>query len=184
MRRAFFLLIPVFGLLALAACKEVQIENGEVPSKYLSLAQRYTGVYRGEMEGVPGSLTLTLRGRQAVLLYTSEAGSDILDPRCQSQIGRLKSVRVDEPRGGGYELTGARFEFNPNRCWQSVLGREVALSFSRRGERLRVSAAILRETAWENRCRIEPGNPSAGVPPREVCSPQATPEYFKGYFKR
>lgn len=184
MRRALYLLVPVLSFLTMTGCKEVKIENGEIPSRYLAMAKRYTGVYKGQMEGQKGALTLALRGNKAVLIYASEIGNDLIDPRCQSQLGELKSVRLKENGIGDLELATAKFGFDPHRCDVAIQGREIILNFSPRGDRMRVSVAVLAGTSWESRCRIEPGNPAAGLPPREVCAPQATSEYLKGIFKR
>lgn len=174
-----------FVAVAMTACKEVKVENGEVPDEYRALAAQYMGTYSGSMDRVPGAITFAFVGRKVVATYQNNSGNDILNPRCESRIGNLLGVTVE---GGGSKgdvrLTAAKFAFDPNYCWPSVKGRELVVSFRNVNGALRANASILIDETFERRCRIIPGNPSARIPPREVCDMQPISQYSSGRFDR
>jgi hypothetical protein len=176
------------ALLALAtitsfACKEQKVPNGEIPDEYVKSAQKYMGYYGGKMEGHRGVLKFSMLGRKVVVDYKDERGTDILDPRCSSKIGDLLAVKVDK-KDSGYVLERATFAFDPNYCWPSVQGREVVFDFKENSTQIRVNASILLEQEWERDCRIDPGNPGAGIPPRQVCTQQPMTHFASGRFTR
>lgn len=177
--------------LLLSACKTIKVENGEVPDEYRAMAQAYMGTYTGSFDGERGALTIALSGRKVVLSYRDASGStDILDARCSSRFGDLETVNVSKDKSassGGktvYKLDGASFAFDPNRCWGSVDGRQVALDFSKKNGRTRVDVSILYRQDFERRCRIDPGNPRAGVPPHEYCDNVPVTQYLTGRFQK
>lgn len=177
------LALLVFSTLALLACKEQKVPNGEIPDEYVKAAQKYMGFYGGKMEGNRGVLKFVLQGKKVLVEYSDSRGHDILDPRCDSKIGDLLSVKVDK-KSTGYVLERATFAFDPNFCWPSVQGREVVFDFNENSTQIRVNASILLEQEWERDCRIDPGNPSAGIPPRQVCTQQPIAHFASGRFTR
>ena len=177
------ILLPALMIFALSACKEVKVENGEVPDQYREMAKAYMGTYAGKMNGNAGAVTLALNGRKVVMTYKDPQGSDILDPMCKSAIGRLKSVKVSKD-GKVYKLDSATFAFEPGNCWADVDGREVALSFKTKAPQIQMSASIILRQEWQEQCRIEPGNPRGGLPPREVCDNVPVVSYSSGKFAK
>jgi hypothetical protein len=172
------------ALFAFAGCKEIKITDGEIPAKYLPVASKYLGTYSGTMRGNSGQLTLALHGTKAVVAYENQYGRDLLDPKCHSQVGPLLGVQVSADGKGGYELDAARFAFDPGVCALAVQGRELNLAFKTTKRGVKVTATILLDQNLERRCRIDGGNPAAGVPPREVCDVQPTDRVSTGQFLR
>ena len=178
--------------LSLSACKTIKVEKGEVPDEYRAMAQAYMGTYSGSFNGENGSLTLALSGRKVVLSYKSETGapSDIIDARCDSKFGDLQDVTVSKDKSASsstktvYKLDSATVAFDPNRCWGSVDGREITLDFSQKKGRTRVDASIIFRQDFERQCRIDPGNPRAGLPPREYCDNVPVTRYLTGRFQK
>lgn len=185
LRNIAFLFAFLFALSAsLVGCREIKVDDGTVPEAYLPTALRYMGSYQGKMGDQTGVLVLFLHQNQVIAEFHGVRGDDLIDPRCGSQIGSLKAVKVDETKPGFYKLQVAKFAFNPQNCWPSVDGRELVLNFKEDSSGIRVSASILLQQRFEEQCRIESGNPAAGVPPRQVCSQQPVLEYHKGRFER
>jgi len=186
--RMRFVKLSVLSLFAcgmLSACEsEVEITDGEIPSQYLNVAQKHTGTYAGKFNGVPGELTLSLQGRRAVLSYKNQFGSDLIDPSCQSMIGDLLKVGVEGQDSSNFELKSARFAFSANRCFPSVEGKEVVLSFSEKGGQRRIDVSLVRRSQWEQNCRWDGGDPARGVPPREYCERQLRTDYYSGRFAK
>lgn len=175
--------------LCLSACKTIKVENGEVPDEYRAMAQAYMGTYEGSMNGAQGALTLALNGRKVVLSYRDASGStDILDPRCSSRIGLLESVEVSKEKAldgsVSYKLNSASFAFDPNRCWGWVDGRDVVLDFTKKKNHVRIDTSILIRQETQRNCRIDPGNPRAGIPPREICDNVPIMSYSTGRFQK
>ncbi|MEM7645484.1 MAG: hypothetical protein AAF203_01130 [Pseudomonadota bacterium] len=134
------ILLTILIAVGLLGCKEVKVENGEVPEKYLDQVDPYLGVYSGQFNGLKGDLEISMDGQKALLKFTDFNGkSDILGQNCQSEIGLLKAFQAKKIDDDQYELRGARFEFFSNYCF--LEGREIRLSF--KGDRLR--AEILEE---------------------------------------
>ncbi len=165
------------------SCKEQKVPNGEIPDEYVKAAQKYMGFYSGKMEGNRGVLKFSLKGKKPVVEFADNRGTDILDPRCESKIGELLSVKVAK-KNGAYVLERATFAYDPNFCWPSVQGRQVVFDFNENSSQIRVNASILLEQEWERDCRIDPGNPSQGLPPREVCTQQPVTRFAAGRFVR
>lgn len=176
-----------FAVLAFTACKEIKVENGEVPDQYRDAAKAYTGVYKGKMDGDAGQVTVALSGRKVVVTYKDAEGTDILEPACKSQIGLLTKVKASKD-GKTYKLDQATFAFEPNNCWPSVDGRELTLDFKKKESKgvtqIQMSASILLRQEWQQNCHIEPGNPRAGVPPREVCDQVPVTTWSTGKFTK
>jgi hypothetical protein len=178
--------------LLLSACKTIKVDKGEVPDEYRAMAQAYMGTYAGSFNGGSGTLTLALVGRKVVLSYKDASGtsSDILDARCDSRFGNLETVTVSKDKAastGGktaYKLDSATIAFDPNRCWGSVDGREIALDFSKKNGHTRLDASMIYRQEYERQCRIDPGNPRAGVPPHEYCDEVPVTRYLTGRFQR
>jgi len=182
MRLAKFALL-CFSCLSLLACKEQKVPNGEIPDEYVRAAQKYMGFYAGKMQDHRGVLKFSMQGKKVVAQFADDRGRDILDPRCESKIGDLVSVKVAQ-KGSNYVLERATFAFDPNYCWPSVHGREVVFDFSENSSQLRVNASILLEEDLQRDCRIDPGNPGRGVPPQQVCTDQPSDRFATGRFTR
>ena len=177
------LALVCFSCLSLLACKEQKVPNGEIPDEYARAAQKYMGFYGGKMQDQRGVLKFSMQGKKVVAQFADSRGNDIIDPRCESKIGDLLSVKVAQ-KGSSYVLERATFAFDPNYCWPSVQGREVVFDFNENSSQIRVNASILLEQEWERDCRIDPGNPGRGVPPQQICTQQPLTRFASGRFTR
>ncbi|MEK2646968.1 hypothetical protein [Bdellovibrio sp. BCCA] len=171
MKRFVLLLLAT---MALAACKTVKIENGEVPDEYLSRAKKLEGVYSGSFEGRRGQLTITFQGNKPVLLYKDARGDSLVMPECRSSMNDLKWVYVT--RKGAVESAG--FYFDPGVCM--IDGREVVLSFADDYNTIRVS--LLDRRVYDRRCRWEVTDPRRG--PQEICEIVQRDMTLNGKFSR
>jgi len=171
MKRFILLLLATT---ALAACKTVKIENGEVPDEYLSRAKKLEGVYSGSFEGRRGELRISFEGNKPVLSYKDARGESLVMPECRASINDLKWVYVT--RKGAVDSAG--FYFDPGVCM--IDGREVILSFSDNYNTIRVS--LLDHRVWDRRCRWEVTDPRRG--PQEYCEVTQREIYLQGKFSR
>ncbi|WP_374029316.1 hypothetical protein [Bdellovibrio bacteriovorus] len=171
MKRFILLLLATT---ALAACKTVQIENGEVPDEYLARAKKLEGVYSGSFQGRRGQLTITFEGNKPILLYKDTRGESLLMPECRSSIDNLKWAYVT--RKGVVESVG--FYFDPGIC--NIDGREVMLSLSNNYNTIRLS--LLERRYFDRRCRWEVRDPRHG--PTEVCEVFQRDVTLEGKFSR
>src|SRR5262245_17869826 len=80
---------------ALVGCNEVDIVDGRIPAEYLEQSRAVVGTYNGHMDGRRVALSVALEGDRMVMT----ASPDMLGDNCQSQIGNLLKVRVDEDNG-------------------------------------------------------------------------------------
>ncbi|MEK7354926.1 MAG: hypothetical protein AAB250_00655 [Bdellovibrionota bacterium] len=190
MRNVRFSLLAIASLVsalvfsvALTGCKEQKVPNGEIPDEYMQAAQKYMGYYGGKMEGNRGVLKFSFQGKKVLAQYSDNRGQDILDPRCDSKIGDLIAVKVDK-KSSGYVLERAVFAYDPNLCWPSVHGREIVFDFSENSSQIRVNVSLLLEQEWERDCRIDPGNPSQGRPPTQICTDRPVTRFASGRFTR
>lgn len=162
--------------LALTACNEnVEIVNGEVPNEALTYVQQVAGAYDGSFAHRKNVLNLELVGNRPVFTATE----DLIDPRCESKIGDLKSVQIKE-KDGKVTVKQAVFAFNPNHC-TLIEGRELILNF-KKGDpaKLTFDVRLLDHYVYDNFCDwpFNPNNPGGH------CSTNQLPVYFSGRFTR
>lgn len=167
-------LLLMLATTALAACKTIQIENGEVPDQYLSRAKKLEGVYYGSFEGRRGSLTISFQGNKPVLSYKDSRGDSLVLPQCQSSINNLKWAYVTNK--GAVSSVG--FFFDPGVC--HIQGREVVLNFSKDYSSIRVD--LLEQRVLDRQCRWEVQDPRYG--PREYCEYVQRDVNLQGQFSR
>jgi len=165
-------------LLALASCKTIDIKDGQIPSQYLSQAKKLAGTYKGEFDGVPGSLTISFQDSKPVLTYANKRGEDILNNNCHSEFGNLLKVQVKNENKNP-TVTGALFAFDAGGCSIMVRGRDAALSFKETDKGLRIDISILRDVRQREVCSWPPGNP-----PSQVCHWEQQADYLYGRFYR
>lgn len=133
--------LPV-TLLGFIGCKSVKIKDGRVPQQYLSEAKKLEGTYRGQFNGVPGTLTVKFQGSKPVVTYKNSRGTDILNNNCGSRIGNLFKVTMKGTKENP-EISKALFAFDPGGCSLMVQGRELALSFKNTKDGMRVKVSLL-----------------------------------------
>lgn len=110
----------------MAGCQYIDIKDGRVPAQYLSAAKAFEGVYKGNMEGIPGQIEIKFNEDIPRLSFAGENGNDLIHPSCQSIVGLLQGVMVDDAGNNTYKVTGADFAFNPGTCFK-IQGRQVHL---------------------------------------------------------
>jgi hypothetical protein len=176
--------LKVFYVMALSAflmsCKTVKIEDGKIPSEYMSEAKKLEGVYAGRFDGIKGEVTLRMNGNRAELSFQGEKGSDIL-AGCGSTIGDLVEISISGNSAKDYRLSQAVFSFSPGSCRRYV-GRNLYLDFSRDQATFRLGYITRYESRWE--CRYEGGGGYPPNPPREICTFNEYPVFMGGYFKK
>jgi hypothetical protein len=174
-KKCFQILVLGFGLF-LFGCKEVAIKDGRIPKEHLKHAKTIEGRYVGSFNGKKAEMNLFLHGDRPKLKYQDSSSYDILGTDCQSKIGDLKTVWIDQSKA---EPTLERMEFalNPGQCAGLVEGRRVILRFLRAH---RFEARILEFTEVEDEC--DPRFP----PPREgdLCGKTKVPYYLEGLFNK
>lgn len=174
--------VAALSLLALSACKTVEIEDGRVPGKYLSQAKKLEGIYKGNFNGVAGDLIISFEGDKPVVTYRNPQGTDILNNNCGSSFGNLQKVTVKsenrKPR-----VSNALFAFNIGNCGLMVQGRHASLSFKETNNGLRATVSILDRVFQREVCHTFPGNPPH-TPPTRNCTWESTPVYLYGKFYR
>ncbi|WP_413288566.1 hypothetical protein [Bdellovibrio sp. HCB337] len=175
-------LLSALALAFVAGCKTVDIKDGRVPTQYLSHAKKLAGTYKGEFNGVPGTLTIAFNGNKPVVTYQNRNGTDILNNNCHSQIGDLLQVTVKNEKKKP-EVSNAVFDFEAMGCALLVRGRDISLSFKETDKGLRVSLTLLKDVYQREVCRVIPGNPPH-VPPSHQCTWQQDPIYLYGRFVR
>lgn len=175
-------LIAVATLASIAGCKTVKIENGEVPSQYLSEAKKMEGTYRGSFNGVRGNLVILFDGQRPMVRFQNGNDNDILSNNCNSEIGLLRTVTV-KSENKNPRVSNATFAFDPGRCGLSVDGREVNIGFKEKDGGIALNVSILQETRTRDVCYWDPGAPPH-VPAHQVCRTEFESYYLTGSFAR
>jgi hypothetical protein len=175
-------LISALALFTIAGCKTVDIKDGRVPSQYLSQAKKLEGSYRGEFNGVPGSLVISFNGNKPVLEYHNSRGDDLLNNHCHSTFGDLLKVTLKGDNKNP-SVSSALFNFDAAACHLMVHGREIALSFKQTNSGMRVDLTLLQDIRERQVCNWYPGAPPH-VPPSQQCTWQQEPFYLYGRFVR
>lgn len=153
------ILCLIVSTLALAGCnKTIDIKNGELPSGWVSYAEKFVGKYAGSFDGVKKELTISLVGNKLLL----SSNEDLVDPRCGSAIGDLQSLRVTHSKKHPEtdSIIRATFAFDPKGC-PLIQGSEVTLSF-KEGSPIRFDIRLLERTVYTQDCSLNPG-PNGGV---------------------
>lgn len=149
-------------LVSLSACHGSRIDRREIPEAFRAQAATAAGFYAGPN----GALRVDVVGSSLQVHYFDRAGhpADLLDPRCESQIGDLQNVAMTTDG----RILSAEFSFDPNRCWGSVEGRTLKLDFAAN----RIRTAIRIRESGPTDCRIEiaaDGFKQNGRLPQKVC---------------
>jgi hypothetical protein len=160
------LLALSLGAILLTAC-ETKVEDGRVPSEFLSTAKQYEGTYTGKMEKTPAQIKVWIDNQdRAHLSYQDNNTGDILGKACGSQIGQL--IAID---GSNNQLKRADFAFDPGEC--SIPGNSV-MAWT---EGNKITLQILIRYDQRRECT---GNPREG----SSCSVIYTPVYREGTFRK
>ncbi|MCB0365794.1 MAG: hypothetical protein KDD68_10410 [Bdellovibrionales bacterium] len=163
----------------LVGCKTVKIENGEIPQEYLGVAQQFVGDYQGKFNGFAGTLHMELQGNKMVLSYSNSFGDDIVDPRCESDIGNLVEIEASGSEEKP-EIDGAVFEFFPNLCNTRIDGDYLYLSIDKKDGEMRIGVRLLERYDRWTECRTE----WDGRSHRRICEDKVEPRYIWGRFTR
>lgn len=163
-------------------CKTIDIKDGRVPGQYISYAKKLEGSYKGEFNGIPGTLIISFEGNKPIVTYKNKNGTDILNNNCHSEIGDLLKVSI---KGGKQtpEVSSALFGFNAGDCSLLVRGRKISLGFKQTENGMKASLTLLEDIHQREVCNWGPGNPPY-VPPSHHCTWQQEPVYLYGRFFR
>lgn len=138
-------LVLVLGLALsfLSACKEVRTEDGVIPEKYQASAEKILGQFDGwtrlestqtalphpEDEAIYTRLEFDLTEESQ--LQIKSIGEDLVGRRCNSKVGELFSIFVDDDS----RIVAATFLFDSGNCWSEVEGRSLTVEFDHGFER-------------------------------------------------
>lgn len=176
----------VVAVAILGGCQYIEIKDGRVPAQYLSAAKAYEGTYSGAMEGVPGKIQIAFEGDTPRLVYTGQNGNDIIGNGCNSTIGLLQGVVVNEDNGT-YKVSGADWGFNPGTCG-FIRGRQVEMAFKEKDGKTVANVRILERSETHYNCYWQPGYPGSpgypGYPGGQVCNPVTVNYYRFGSFTK
>lgn len=178
MNKLSILVLAILGF-ALVGCKEVEIQNGEVPESYMYLAKKLGGTYAGSFDGIRGDLVIKFDGNRPILEFINPQGKEILGADCDSEIGLLQTVYL-KGRKESPKISSAVFELDPGRCRFQIQGRQLTLEFDDSHQKIR--AAILKRRYEEQRCKWEFVNPSGS--PQHVCKYETVYDYLSGRFNK
>ncbi len=174
------ILTSILALTAIAGCKTVDIKDGRVPSQYLSQAKKLEGTYRGEFNGVAGSLVISFNGNKPNVRYHNSHGDDLLNNNCNSSFGDLLKVSI-KGNSKNPQVTGALFDFDAANCSIMVRGREISFGFKQTNRGMRVDLSLLQDVRLREVCALDPGAPPQ-IPPSQRCTWQQEPTYLYGSF--
>jgi len=180
--RKLKVLIALLTLVAISGCKNVKIDNGEVPSQYLSQAKKLEGTYHGSFNGVRGDLTIRFHGQRPVVSFKNGNGSDILNNNCGSEVGLLKEVTV-KSENKNPRVSNAIFDFDAGTCSLMVEGRHLNIGFKEKNGAVVLNVSILQETRTREVCRLNPGTPPHS-PPYHECRTEYQRHFLTGSFRR
>ncbi len=131
MKLSISILALSMSLAILSGCTEtVETPNGMIPAQYLDKVNAYTGTYMGQFEQKAGDLNLALEAGTIKVSFTNKASSELLDEKCQSQIGTLQSIEIGKDKNDIEQLYSASFEFDANKCRDEVWGQSLVVYFA------------------------------------------------------
>ncbi len=159
------------------ACEEVDIVDGRIPAEYLEQARSIEGEYSGMMERQAVTLNLRLDGDRLVL----NSDRDLIGEGCESVIGDLTKVRVDQ-EDGNTVVEGAKFDFDANMCAFNIEGRSLDFRIRNRNGVTEFNASILAYRDWREECRVECSPPNGGC--RRICNHYPNDQYLNGRFRK
>ena len=173
------LLALIATCLTLNACR-VNLVDGKIPTKYVSLAQEKAGHYTGTFEGKAAELTLVVNNDGSADVNFNNANGDIIGTDCKSVIGDLNGLWATNKKVGG-----ASFKLQ-TQC--KILGKTVDLDFDR-NEKLvvrviRDSYEITSESCSGGMDTCDAKGNCTTSP--TICFPETTTEYtyFSGKFQK
>lgn len=158
----------------LFGCNEITVIDGKVPQEILSEAQKLVGEYPGSFNWREGVLHVRMEGEKLKVGFSSKLGNDILGADCNSWIGDLKTVQVDQQ--GDSQKILAKFAFHRGNCWAE--GDQLELQFSGHNGKVEVWAQIFDYMEWKDSCQEH--DRGDGVP--KPCVSKAVKHYLTGYF--
>ena len=168
------LMVLVATGLFLSACR-VQLIDGKIPAKYISLAQEKSGHYSGTFEGKASELNLIVNNDGSAVLNIDNGQGDILGADCKSVIGELNGIWASSKKVGG-----ASFKFQ-TQC--NVLGKTVNLDFNK-NEKLLVT--IIKDSYETTGQSCTGGGVDSEGYPVDYCTTTTYTNYtyFSGKFKK
>ena len=176
--KAIQLLVPIAACLVLNACR-VDLVDGKIPAKYISVAQEKAGHYAGTFEGKPAELILNINNDGSAELNFDNDNGDIVGADCKSVIGDLNALWASSKKAGG-----ASFKLQ-TAC--KVLGKTVDLDFNK-NEKLSVRVVKDSYQTVEQNCHSTERCDSKGEcrSGPEVCIPRTVTNYtyFSGKFQK
>lgn len=117
-------------IVATAGCrKTLDITNGEIPPQYLDQAQQLGGVYQGQMNNEPGTLTLAFDGNRPRIRFSNANGNDLLNNHCNSKVGPLVKV-IASGTPDNLHISSAVFKFDPGSCPSNFANQVLILQFN------------------------------------------------------
>jgi hypothetical protein len=174
--------LATLTLVGLFGCKNVKIDNGEVPSQYMSQAIKLEGTYHGSFNGVHGDLVIDFKGNRPEVSFRNGNGGDILNNNCASDIGLLQQVTI-RGENRNPRVSSATFGFSPGRCSLMVQGREFVVGFKEKNDGYTLNVSIVQDSQTRDVCTWDPGAPP-NVPPRQECHPEIQTSYLTGSFSK
>jgi hypothetical protein len=173
------LLALIITGLSLSACR-VDLVDGKIPAKYVSIAQKKAGHYKGTFEGKSADVNLIVNNDGSAEVNFNNANGDIVGPGCKSIIGKINAIWATNKKVGG-----ASFNLE-TQC--KILGKAVSLDFNK-DEKLEVSVIKSSFEVTTQKCsgggQICDSNGNCRTLP-ETCFPQTNTyyNYLSGKFQK
>ena len=115
--------------ISISACR-LDLVDGKIPEKYVSLAEQKAGQYIGTFEGKSAEVNLVVNNDGSAEVIFNNANGDIVGPGCNSKIGKINAIWASNRKVGG-----ASFDLE-TQC--NILGKSVILDFNK-NDKLSVS---------------------------------------------
>jgi hypothetical protein len=180
--RIFLILIT----LSLTACwEEKEIRDGALSDDAMLVVRPFLGNYAITFGDRTTEATLTLNGNKLLLL----PNGDLLRDECLSVVGSLKRFAVEAVEGKP-EIRRIAFQFDPGKCSDSVVGKELELELE---PNQTIRAAILQRIELADRCDYwhppsglptDPASMREKKPPSFGCHREPIPFYIDGTVKK
>lgn len=176
-----FSTVLLSACLSLTACKTIETPNGELPDEAMAYAGQVVGTYQNRAD--LSEITVSLSGKRLIATHSSKNNLDVLESKCDTDIGLLREIRVGND---GKKIRGT-FDFNRNYCTPTLVGTTIELQVSEaqhsqtgKVEKI-LTVTYLLDAKQEQQCSFEY---PPGMPPKQVCTIQTTPVYFQKNFVR